>query len=111
MINKIVTNSQGVEESKDPTDCNVFALYKLFASEDQQNTLADRYRAGGMGWGDAKRELFEVMNEQISPMRKVYDELIGDRTQLDAILKDGADRAREIASKKIIQLRSGIGIA
>ncbi len=111
LINKVVTNSQGVEESKDPTDCNVFALYKLFATEDQQNALAEQYRAGGMGWGDAKRQLFEVMNEQIAPMRKVYDELIDDRTQLDAILKDGADRAREIASKKIIQLRSGIGIS
>ncbi len=109
-INKIVTNSQEIEESKDPEVCNVFALYKLYASQEQQDALAARYRAGGMGWGDAKRELFELMNETIAPKRKIYDELMADKGTLDAILKKGGDNAREIASKKIAFLRKNIGI-
>ena len=50
-IMKIVTNSQSVEEPKNPETCNVFALYKLFSSPQEQAALAARYRAGGMGWG------------------------------------------------------------
>ena len=65
LLNKIVTNSQGIEEPKDPDNCNVFALYKLFSTKEQQDALAARYRAGGMGWGHAKGELFEVMNTSI----------------------------------------------
>lgn len=109
-INKIVTNSQDVEESKDPETCNVFALYKLFATEAEQDALAERYRAGGMGWGDAKRELFEAMNAKIAPMRKIYDELMADKGAIDSILKKGGEQGREIASKKIAYLRKNIGI-
>ena len=49
-LGKIVTNSQGIEEAKDPETCNVFSLYKLFASAEESEALAARYRAGGMGW-------------------------------------------------------------
>ena len=60
-VMRIVTNSQSVDEPKDPDSCSVFALYKLFASPEEQDALAQRYRAGGMGWGDAKKTLFEKM--------------------------------------------------
>lgn len=110
IINKIVTNSQEIEEPKNPDECNVFALYKLFATKEQQEKLAEMYRAGGMGWGTAKKELFEVMNEVISPMRKIYDELMSDKGEIDRILADGAHKAREKASQKISLLRSVIGI-
>lgn len=109
-INKIVTNSQEIEEPKDPETCNVFSLYKLFATEEQQEALAERYRAGGLGWGHAKSELFDVMNELISPMRKKYDELMSDKGEIENILKKGETKAREIASKKIAFLRENIGI-
>lgn len=111
IINSIVTNSQGVEESKDPETCNVFSLFRLFANEDQQNDLANRYRAGGMGWGEAKGALFELMNAQISPMRALYDELMADKSQIDATLQLGAEQARDLASKKIAFLRNEIGFS
>ncbi len=110
IINSIVTNSQAVEESKDPEVCNVFSLYRLFASEEQQETLAARYREGGMGWGEAKGALFDVMNAQISPMRDVYNSLMADKSQLDAILKTGGEKARDIAAQKIAFLRKEIGL-
>ena len=109
LCNKIVTNSQTVEEPKDPDTCNVFTLYKLFASEEQQNALAARYRAGGMGWGEAKGELFNVLNATIAPMRERYDELMEDTSYIDKVLADGASRARELASAKIVRLRKAMG--
>jgi tryptophanyl-tRNA synthetase len=90
MVMKIVTNSQTIEEPKDPDTCNVFTLYKLFATQEQQDVLRQRYLAGGMGWGHAKQELFEVMDAHLAPMRQTYDALMNDTTHLDAILAQGA---------------------
>ena len=109
LCNKIVTNSQTVEEPKDPENCNVFTLYKLFATEEQQAALAARYRAGGMGWGEAKAELFNVLNGHISPMREKYDALMADKSIIDRILRDGAVKARVLASAKIKMLREVMG--
>ncbi len=110
-IMKIVTNSQSVEEPKDPETCNVFALYKLFSSSQEQAALAARYRAGGMGWGHAKQELFEKLNEIIAPMRETYDALMADTAQIDAVLANGAERARAVAQKTISRLRKAVGVA
>ncbi|MCL1947351.1 MAG: tryptophan--tRNA ligase [Chitinivibrionia bacterium] len=110
ILMKIVTNSQEVSEAKVPETCNVFAIYKLFASQEQQNALAAKYRSGGMGWGEAKQELFETMNAVIKPMRDIYDDLMADKSKIDKILALGAQKAREISSKKIAFLRREIGI-
>lgn len=108
--NKIVTNSQEVEEPKDPDTCNVFTLYKLFATKEQQTTLAATYRAGGMGWGYAKGELFSVLNDFIRPMREKYNALMEDKPYIDKILADGARRARVLAGKKLEKLRVAVGV-
>lgn len=110
LVNKIVTNSQGVEEPKDPDNCNVFTLYKLFSSKEEQDALAERYRAGGMGWGHAKAELFEKMNHFITPMREKYNQLMDDKGYIDSLLREGEAKAREIASRKISMLRKEIGL-
>ncbi|MCP4132583.1 MAG: tryptophan--tRNA ligase [bacterium] len=110
IIMKIVTNSQEIEEPKDPDTCNVFSIYKLFAADEQKQALSERYRAGGMGWGHAKQELFEVMDAHISPMRERYDELMADPSFVDKILAEGAEKARAIASAKVKELRSVMGI-
>jgi tryptophanyl-tRNA synthetase len=109
-VMKIVTNSQDISEPKDPDTCNVFAIFKLFATLERQNALASRYRAGGMGWGEAKQELFETMNAVIKPMREIYDDLMADKSKIDKILLSGAQKARELSSKKIEFLRKEIGI-
>jgi tryptophanyl-tRNA synthetase len=111
LIMKIVTNSQGIEEPKNPDTCNVFALYKLFANADEQAALAARYRAGGMGWGEAKQELFEKLNAVVAPMRTTYDELMADTSKIDVILAEGAKKAREVAARTILRLRKAVGVA
>jgi tryptophanyl-tRNA synthetase len=110
LVMKIVTNSQEVDEVKDPDTCNVFAIYKLFANEQQQEDLKARYRAGGLGWGHAKQELFEILEETFAEKRQRYDELMADKTYLDKVLADGAAKARVIAAATIVRLRNAAGI-
>ena len=110
LIMKIVTNSQGMEEPKDPDTCNVFSIYQSFAAPEQVADLRKRYLAGGLGWGHAKQELFEVMDAQLSPLRERYNELINNPDHINAILETGSEKAREIAERKIKQLRQIVGI-
>lgn len=109
-IMKIVTNSQTIEEAKDPETCNVFSLYKVFASPQDQAKLRERYLAGGMGWGDAKQALFEAINAQLKEPREKYFQLLENREYVDSILREGAEKARDIASQTILRLRNAIGI-
>jgi len=109
-IMKIVTNSQSVEEPKDPQACQIFQLYKLFAEKQEQDALAARYRAGGMGWGDAKEELFKAVNRCIAPIKERYDAIMADIPALDKILEQGAQKARPIAAATVKRFRKAAGI-
>lgn len=109
-IMKIVTNSQEVDEPKDPDTSHVFSLYKLFATPKEQTAARERYLAGSMGWGHAKQELFEIMDAYFAPMREKYDMLMEDPSHIDRILKEGAEKARIIASGTVKRLRDALGI-
>jgi len=109
-IMRIVTNSQAVEEPKDPETSQIFLLYKLFASPGEQAALAARYRAGGMGWGDAKEELFRAVNKELSPLRQRYEAIMADIPTLDKILAQGAEKARPIAAATVKRFRKAAGI-
>jgi len=109
-IMRVVTNSQGVEEPKDPDTSQIFVFYKLFATPEEQAALAARFRAGGMGWGEAKEELFRVANRELEPMRRRFDELMADPEKLDAILAKGAEKARPIAAATVRRFRRAAGI-
>lgn len=109
-IMKMVTNSQGVDEPKDPDRCPLFALYRFFSTADEQAALAARYRGGGMGWGEAKEILFQKMNETLAPMRERYEALMADPASVDRILAEGAAKAREIARRHLDEARAVIGL-
>jgi tryptophanyl-tRNA synthetase len=109
-IMRMVTNSQSVEEPKDPDTSQVFQLYKLFADSGEQAALAARYRAGGMGWGEAKEELFRVVNREIAPVRERFDAIMADIPALDKILERGAEKARPIAAATVRRFRKAAGI-
>jgi tryptophanyl-tRNA synthetase len=110
LIMRVVTNSQGVEEPKDPETSQIFLLYRLFASVEEQNALARRYREGGMGWGEAKEELFRVVNRELSPLRERFQAILADPAGLDAILARGAEKARPIAAATVGRFRKAAGI-
>lgn len=109
-VGSIVTNSQAMEEPKDPDSCNVFKLYKLFASPEQCAALAARYRAGGLGWGHAKAELQGVLEERFSVARERYNALLSDTSKIDSILAYGAQKSRPVAKDLILQVRDTLGI-
>ncbi|MDO4894252.1 tryptophan--tRNA ligase [Moraxella sp.] len=108
-IMQIVTNSQLPEEPKNPDDCNIFEIYKAFATQDEINALAEQYRQG-IGWGDAKEILFEKINSEIAPYRARYLELMNNPKELEEILQMGAVKARRHAQKQLDKTRRAIGI-
>jgi tryptophanyl-tRNA synthetase len=109
-IMRMVTNSQSVEEPKDPDTSQVFQLYKLFADNNEQAALAARFRAGGMGWGEAKEELFRAVNRELSPVRERFESIMADIPALDKILAQGAEKARPIAGATVRRFRKAAGI-
>ncbi len=107
---RIVTDSKTVEDVKDPDVCNVFALYQLFATEEQKQEMAELYRAGGQGYGDAKKALFELLWSHFEPFRARRDELAAQQDKVEAILRAGAERARAEASKTMKAAREAMGL-
>jgi tryptophanyl-tRNA synthetase len=109
-IMKVVTDSTPLEDPKDPDTCNVFALYKLFASEEEQAELAARYRAGGMGYGDAKKALADKVEEHFAPFQEKRDALAQDPDTLEDILRAGAARARAAVQPVLEHARCAVGL-
>ena len=106
-INRIVTDSSLPEDPK-PLDCTINKLYKLFASVDEQKAMDERLTQG-IGWGEAKKELFRVMNNYLSPMREKYNYYYTHRELVDEILREGAKKVRVIAGKTMERVRNAIG--
>ena len=109
-IMKIITDSTPVEEPKDPEKCNVFALLKLVASENELAEWETKYRAGGMGYGEAKKRLAELMIEYFEPYRAKRTELENNINNVKDILSDGAKRAKVVASETLAKARDAVGL-
>jgi tryptophanyl-tRNA synthetase len=103
-INKITTDCSAPEDPKDPNNCTVMELYRLFATTEQISALEKRYLEG-VGWGHAKQELFEVTNEYLKGPREIFNDLINNKDEIDKILDKGAKRARVIANETMDRLR------
>jgi tryptophanyl-tRNA synthetase len=110
-IMSIKTDSTPVEAPKDPDKCPIFTLYKLFATPDQQTALAVRYRAGGMGYGEAKQQLFESANAYFAPARARRERLAADPNSVQEILAAGARRARAKAAEVLSRAKIACGLA
>ncbi|MED5241845.1 MAG: tryptophan--tRNA ligase [SAR324 cluster bacterium] len=109
-IMKITTDSKSVDEKKDPEKCSVFALYQCFAGKEEQEVLAERYRSGGIGYGDVKQLCFEKLNTDLKEPREIYQEIRNDKTKLNGILESGRDKARVIAREVIDRVRGSVGL-
>jgi tryptophanyl-tRNA synthetase len=106
----IVTDSLPVEASKEPESNTIYRLYSLFASQIEKNTLAEKFLAGGLGYGEAKKLLLEKILEHFSPMRKKRDNLKKDTGFVKAVLAKGAEKAREVASATTQEVRNKVGL-
>ena len=109
-VMSIVTDSRAVEDVKDPTTCNVFALYSLFATPEEQTALAELYRAGGMGYGVAKQALLEKINEYFAAARQKRKELANNLDYVEEVLVKGARKARAEARKTMELVRTAVGL-
>jgi tryptophanyl-tRNA synthetase len=109
-VMRIVTDSTPVEEPKDPEKCNVFALLKLVASPEELAEWDRKYRAGGMGYGEAKKRLAELLLEYFKPYRQKRADLEKDPDIVRHVLADGASRARAIAQRTVADVRKAVGL-
>ena len=108
-IMRIVTNSQEPHEPKETAGNTVFEIHRAFATDEQSAELAEDY-ARGIGWGDAKQRLFELVDGVLAEPRERYDALMANPDEVDAVLADGAARARAIATPFLGELREAVGI-
>ena len=109
-VMRIVTDSTPLEDPKDPENCNVFKLYKLFASEEEVEALAAKYRGGNFGYGDAKKTLLEAMTEYFAPFRAKREELENNLDYVEKVLADGAEKAQAAARETLNAARRAMGL-
>ncbi len=109
-VMKIVTDCKELEDPKDPDTCNVFALYNLFATDEEASDLAARYRAGNFGYGTAKKELLAKINEHFAPMREKRAELEKNMDFVEEVLRKGADKARAETRQTLQAARKAVGL-
>lgn len=109
-LGKIVTDATPLEEPKDPSDCTIVKLYRLFASEAQVAQMEANYRGGNYGYGHAKVALKEAMDEHLAPLRARRAELMAKPEQVEAVLAEAAERARERAQAVMQRVRRACGL-
>jgi len=109
-VMSIVTDSTPVEAPKDPARSTIVQLYSLFASKDEVANMRERFKKGGTGYGDFKKELFEKLWEYFSPMRKRREEILRDKSYIDNVLARGAKRANEVADQVMARVRKAVGL-
>ncbi len=110
-IMSIKTDSTPVEAPKTPETCHIYTLYQLFAAPEDQESLAARYRAGGMGYGEAKQALFEAAWKYFEPARARRQEWEADPDGLEHVLQAGAARARAKGREVLDRVRVACGLS
>ncbi len=110
-ILSIVTDSTPVEDPKDPDGNVIIDLYRRVAPPEKVEDLCQRFRAGGLGYGHAKLELYEAFLEHFGAPRKRREELSKNPQAVEEILHAGAQRAREIADETMALVRDAVGVS
>lgn len=110
VVMSIETDSKGLEDPKDPETDNVFALIKLFAEKEKQDEIADKYRAGGFGYGHAKLELLAMIEDYFAEAREKRKQLQQDLDYVKDVLREGGNKARKRAESVMEPIREATGI-
>ncbi|MFH1616170.1 MAG: tryptophan--tRNA ligase [Planctomycetota bacterium] len=109
-VMRIVTDSTPVDEPKDPKKCNVFALLKLVAGDDELADWRAKYHKGGLAYGAVKKRLAELLLEYFKPFRQKRSELAGNLDYVRKVLAAGAERAAAVAEKTLAKARKAVGL-
>lgn len=108
-INKILTNLLEPGQAKDPDTSPVFQIWQAFASAEQTAQMRQQF-AEGIGWGEAKRQLFELVNGQLAEARDKYETLLANPAHIEEVLQQGAAKARAYSQPLLEQVREAVGI-
>lgn len=108
-IRRIVTDSRRPEDPKDPETDTLFRIYRAVAPTEATEELRSKYLEGGMGYGQVKDDLADRVEGLLAGPRQTFHELMEDRSTLERVLADGAERAREIASGVLFRVRAAVG--
>lgn len=109
-INKIKTNLLEPGEPKDPDTSTVFQIWQAFASAEQTAAMRTAFE-NGIAWGEAKKQLFELVNAELAEARERYNQLLADPGHIESVLQQGAQKARGYAQPFFEKLRSAVGIS
>ncbi len=109
-VMSIVTDSTPVESPKDPARSTITQLYSLFASPNELAEMQERFKKGGTGYGEFKKQLFEKLWTYFEPMRRRREEIVADKSYIDNVLSRGAERANEVADKVMTRVRNAVGL-
>jgi len=109
-INKIKTNLLEPGEPKDADDSTVFQVWSAFASAEEIARMRSEFE-NGIAWGEAKKQLFELVNGELGQARERYNELMEDPGHIESVLRKGADRAREYSAPLMQKVREAVGIS
>ena len=108
-INKIITNLLEPGEPKDPDTSTVFQIWQAFATPEQTAQMRQAF-ADGIAWGEAKKQLFELINGQLGEARERYESLLANPAHIEDVLQAGAQKARVYSQPLLEKLRAAVGI-
>lgn len=108
-INKIVTNLLEPGEPKDPDTSTVFQVWRAFASKEQTDAMRSEFE-NGIAWGEAKKQLFELINEELREPRERYNALMDDPEYIEKVLREGAEKARAVSKPFMERLNRAVGL-
>jgi tryptophanyl-tRNA synthetase len=109
-INKIKTNLLEPGEAKDPDTSTVFQIWSAFATPSERASMRREFEQG-IAWGEAKKRLYELINDHLSEARGRYDVLMHNPEEIERVLQKGAVKAREHSAPLMKQIREAVGIA
>lgn len=109
-VMSIVTDSMPVDAPKDPTGSTIVDLYRLLAPAEDVSRMEEEFRSGGVGYGEFKKRLFEAVWTVFEPMRKRREEIVRDPGYVEAVLKQGAEKANQAAEKVMKRVREAVGL-
>ena len=110
IINKnIITDNSPLEAPKDPNNSTVYHLYNLIASSEKSSKMAENLKAGGYGWGHAKKELIEELVKSFAPQREKFNHYINHPQEVEDILQKGALKAKKVADTTLNRIRESLG--
>lgn len=109
-VMRIVTDSKTIADKKDPDKCNLFALFRLFAPRERCTQIAGRYRSGGIGYGEIKQELADLIWQYFARARARREQLLPDPKKVEQILQDGAAKSNKVIQETLKKARKAVGL-